>query len=168
MFLTKNPLKQLKKHYNQFGIDVRESEGGIKIIFATVNLEDYSTDVGVKKFNTRGDESYYELREIIDSFIYDKKWVKDYEKILFLLDKNPFDFSLKHELYDLGFKYVEIIGEDTNYVEVLAKYCYIDENGKFRLDGELYVDYIGDKFMTLEYMKKWTEQNNFFPTRNRL
>ena len=96
-------------------------------------------------------------------------WVKQGRLLSVNDPADPFDFDLEYELLSLGFKYAEVSYEYTNFVEVWVTYCYIDNNGKFRYDGGLVLDSIGDKYETLRYLKDWIASNPYFvPCKNKL
>lgn len=97
------------------------------------------------------------------------------DKNLILKYPECLDFDLEYSLYELGFKYVDIVMEDTNFVAVDCRFCYINEDNEFMYDGVLQFDNVGDKFITLQYIKDWIKDysmlypgNVFKATKNRL
>lgn len=102
------------------------------------------------------------------SWIKDKsQWVE--KSRVAIIENHPIDiFDLEEEILKLGFKYVEIEHEDSNFVEVLCKFCYITDTGKFQYDGDIFIDDKGDKFETLQFLQQWVMENERFqPTLNR-
>lgn len=162
-------MKQLTKHFKNLGFFIfQRTTNSITMYVPVIIPEDVYPEVNTEEVTLIGNP-----QEIYDNFlkwVYDKKkWVENNRLVLFDYFGNPYDFDLTEELLNLGFKYVEVQNEDTNFVEVLCKYCYVDSLDNFRFDGELYFDDIGDKFMTLDHIKKWIAENpHFRATKNRL
>lgn len=161
-------MKQLTKHFKNLGFFIFQRTKDSITMYVPVIPKDRYPDINIEEVTITGTP-----QEIYDNFlkwVFDKKkWVDNNRLVLFDRFANPYDFDLVEELLDLGFKYVEVEYEDTNFVEVLCKYCYLDGSGNFQFDGEIYFDDIGDKFMTLEHIKNWIKENpQFRATKNRL
>lgn len=162
-------MKQLTKHFKNLGFFIFQRTQNSITMYVPVIPKDSYLDLDSEEVTLSGETP----QEIYDNFlkwVYDKKkWVENRRLVMFDYSANPFDFDLAEELLNLGFKYVEVENEDTNFVEVLCKYCYVDRSGTFQFDGEIYLDDIGDKFMTLEHIKNWIKENTQFrATKNRL
>lgn len=162
-------MKQLTKHFKNLGFFILQRTKNSITMYVPVIPKDGYPELNNEEVRLTGETP----QEIYDNFlkwVFDKeKWVDNNRLVIFDHFANPYDFDLAGELLNLGFKYVEVENEDTNFVEVLCKYCYVDSSGNFQFDGEIYFDDIGDKFMTLEYIKNWIKENpQFRATKNRL
>lgn len=107
-------------------------------------------------------ENPADIYKDIVSWITDKSiWVDD-DKYLVLAIPMARRIDLEYELLKLGFKFADVELQDTNFVTVDCRYCYINEDGEFKYDGKLQLDNIGNAFMTLEYIRVWIDNFNTY------
>jgi hypothetical protein len=164
-------VKGLAKHFTSLGFfTYLRSKNSITISVQTFNKQDgpFELDDAIATFNG---ETAQEMFEQYQQWISDPEiWIKKCRVAVVQSFDSAYDFDLAEEILKLGFKYVEVEHEDSNFVDVMCKYCYIEqETGKYRFDGELFIDDIGDKYKTLEYLQQWIMDNVLFqPTLNRL
>jgi hypothetical protein len=161
-------LKQFAKYLSDLGIFAHiKNKNTIIIDVPTFDKVDNELDSVTTSFTA---DSLERIVEMFDEWITDESvWVDKNRIALFNPGALPYDFNLEEEILKLGFKYVEVEHEDANFVDVLVKYCYEDEDNNFRFDGELNYSAIGNKFETLVFLQGWIDSTeNFRPTLNRM
>lgn len=139
----------------------RGEQNVVTIVYGYTN-PDY--EIGQDTHNVCG-ETPFEIFEKITAWINDKKFWLEQDKYLVLdYAENPYNIDLSYELLKMGFKCADIELEETNFVAVDCRFCYINENKIFCYDGILRFDNVGNKFSTMEYIKVWVEKFSiFFP-----
>lgn len=165
-FNTVNALAKHLKSRGHFVYKRSKRELSVSVMTAEKNRGPFEFDT--VEIIISGDTPQ-EMFNQYETWIKDKTHWVDKCRVAIFDNLSKIDYmDLEEELYDLGFKYVEIEHEDSNFVEVMVKYCYIDDAGTFKYDGDMFIDDKGDKFETLEYLKQWVEENKYFkPTLTR-
>ena len=106
------------------------------------------------------DEAY---RAIINWAQDPNYWFERGERLIVsTCDDDELEEEMKTELYKLGFKTVHVEWATFNFVTVKANYCYKDNNGSVKYDGELFIERVGNYQKTLEYIKNWVKENPWF------
>lgn len=160
-------LENLQKKYEKFPLLIHPMMNGqILVTF-------YATDI--ETMNIESDEKVFEVSSYDDA---DKKieewienpfnWVDANLRLFYNLTKTELHKigNYQDKIFKLGFKTVSVDFVASNFVEVVAWYCYRDKNGKVKVDGRLHVNRIGNAEKTYEYCKNFVEsrQPYFIPS----
>lgn len=137
-----------------------ESEVSLTIIYRPIFM---NGDIQTLLYQTFTGPTVPIILENVRAWIKNEyQWVKKGILLPLNFDYRDDDFDLKKEILTLGFTNVLVNFEYTNFVEIKAEYCYIDNFGKLQYDGVLYINNIGNKFATLLYMINWIKDNDKF------
>lgn len=156
-------MEDLRIAVERTGLDcyITTSGKSLCVVYCTVDCQDpyseSSYEQGSEFFNG---EIPYEIYQKVMDWLYDDNWVITNRLIILNIRKDPFNIDLELELLQMGFKYVDVIFDNTNFVTVDCRYCYRDSEYIYHYDGVLRIDNQGDKKMTLEYIRHWIDNFN--------
>jgi hypothetical protein len=164
-------IKNLVKHFKSLGFFVyAKSEKSISVSVHVTSKDGFTPDFDTVDATFTGNTPA-EIYAEYDAWIRNPKfWINKNRVAVINNHHSDYDFDLTGEVLKLGFKYVEVDHEDSNFSELLVKYCYTEEgDDTFRFDGEMFIEGIGDKFDTLNHLKSWiSEHPEFKPTYSRM
>lgn len=159
---------EMDKKLGPWGLSFFRMDNTLKVLYFTTPFDRVEFNRQILELDIE-DKMWEEVECELLAWVKNRKYWKDTQTRLYVSSERLYNFDLERRLLELGFKGAEVHHATTNMVEAQALYCYRDENGVFKYDGVLNIDYGGTAFLTLKWVEKWISNHpEFVPTKNRL